>query len=66
MSEFIDTPNSPGTNRSAPATDCPTCGGDRFVEVEDADHEVYARCPSCNGGSTVEREPVAEKAWWKE
>lgn len=33
MSEYIDTPASTGTNRSAPVTDCATCGGDRFITV---------------------------------
>jgi hypothetical protein len=28
-----DQPKSPATNRSAPPTDCRTCGGDRFVTV---------------------------------
>jgi len=33
MSEYIDTPKSPGTNRSLAVTECRTCGGDRFVTV---------------------------------
>jgi hypothetical protein len=29
----FDDGTTPGTNRSAPATSCHTCGGDRFVTV---------------------------------
>lgn len=32
MNEFaFDQNKTPATNRSAPATDCPACDGDRFV-----------------------------------
>jgi hypothetical protein len=55
--EFDPLP-SPGTNKSAPATDCGRCGGDRFVPVNipapvvdgrDGGYtEAYMRCPLCN------------------
>ena len=58
MADFeFDRAPSPGTNRSVAVTDCPTCGGDRFVQVDeipgsesaaDPPHETYARCPNCN------------------
>ena len=53
MTSFeFDRAPTPGTNRTAAVTDCPTCGGDRFVRVvereEDEHREVYARCPECN------------------
>ena len=59
-----------GTNRSAPASNCELCGGDKFVVVDhvaspkadgmDVVYDpAYMRCPSCNapGGTpnTVER-----------
>ena len=62
----FDGPPSPGTNRTAPITDCPTCDGDRFVPVPDDKHEVYARCPACNPAPLKTREPVQAKGWWKE
>lgn len=38
-----------GTNVSAPATDCETCGGDRWVVVcLRGEIEEYAGCPDCN------------------
>jgi len=62
----FDSPPSPGTNRSAAVTDCPTCGGDRLV-LADATTDTYARCPDCNRGpAPVERPPVEADAWWKE
>ena len=53
MTEFeFDRAPTPGTNRTAAVTDCPTCGGDRFVPVDQHDrdlgYEAYARCPDCN------------------
>ena len=69
MSSPFETGPQEGTNRSAPASDCDRCGGDRFVEVEceplkiAGGLEAYTlasmRCPLCNapGGTpnTVER-----------
>jgi ssDNA-binding Zn-finger/Zn-ribbon topoisomerase 1 len=33
MSDYEIGKNSPSTNQHAKATDCPTCGGDKFVTV---------------------------------
>ena len=65
MADFeFDSPPSPGTNRSAPITDCPTCDGDRFVPVTDDEHGAYMRCSECNPGT--ERAATNVEAWWKE
>ena len=64
MTDFeFDRTSSPGTNRTAPAKDSCACKGDRFVQVDDPDHEVYMRCPTCNA---PDRPPVETQAWWKE
>ena len=66
MDYGIDKP-TPATNRTAPVTRCATCGGDRFVLIDDTDgFETYARCGQCNVAPVKEREPVAEGGWWKE
>lgn len=62
MTGFFDEVPSPGSNRHAEQTDCPTCGGHRLRLVEDRDgFEVYARCPECNSGG--ERQPVEDARW---
>lgn len=63
--EFDKTP-SPGTNRTATPRSCPTCEGNRLVQVGDNEHGAYMRCPDCNAAPTTERAPVAEDAWWKQ
>ena len=73
MTDFeFDPVPSPGTNRTATTTDCPTCGGDRFVPAhadtpvvadgEGGYTDAYMRCPSCN---VAVREPIPVDAWWK-
>ena len=60
----FDTGTTPGTNRSAPVTDCPSCQGDRFVPVDPEDpHGAYIRCPTCNAPTRPE---VKLESWWKE
>jgi len=61
----FDSPPSPGTNRTAPPTQCDQCGGDRFVLADDTDgYETYVRCTACNAGP--QRPPVETNSWWKE
>lgn len=58
---FDPTP-SPGTNRTAPVTDCATCGGDRFVPATDDPHGAYSRCSDCNPAPDM-RVPVQDARW---
>ena len=63
MTGFFDEPRPSGTNRAAPPSDCPTCGGDRLV-VTDAradGTEEYGRCPDCSPSPV--REPVQGARW---
>ena len=66
MAFDFDQPPSPGTNRHAAETSCPTCEGNRLIQVGDNEHGAYARCPDCNPASTKDRQPVEVDAWWKE
>ena len=62
-----------GTNRAAPASDCETCGGDRFVPVEVPGPKVWGTaevnydeamlpCPHCN---PTLRAPITEERRWE-
>ena len=62
----FDQQRQAGTNRHADQTSCPTCEGNRLIQVGDNEHGAYMRCPDCNPAPTSERQPVPEKAWWKE
>ena len=63
MTGFFDDPRTTGTNRHADQTSCPTCEGNRLIQVGDNEHGAYARCPDCNPAPTSERAPVQDARW---
>lgn len=64
MTGFFDPEPSPGSNRHAEQTDCPTCQGHRLIEVySDGVFEAHARCPDCNPAPTSARQPVEDARW---